>query len=158
MSILNTQDIEENISVIEDGYGRAVAEYGEDGGMLWTAVNRALLQVGFNYTPANQSLIGWMGGQPVKAPHNNRDDYNLDEIADCANQYLTDNLYSFGILFDWFEVIFGDGDSWLKLIGKYSSLRCSVAKAHEIILYYKVSSLEAGKFGGDNLRGVGLDC
>lgn len=153
MSILNVNDIEENISVIEDGYGRAVAEYGEEGGILWTTVNRALLQVGFNYTPANQTLMGWLGGQPVKAPHNNRDDYNLDEIANCANQYLMDDLYSFGIIFDWFEIIFGDSDSWLKLIGKYSSFRSTAAKAHEIILYYKVSNI-----GGDNLRGVGLDC
>ena len=137
MSILNTQDIERDVSIIEDGYGRAIMDFGESGGVLWIAVAEALRQHGLQYYAAAENVIGFNPAEPRRIhPHNNYDDYNLDEIARTANDYLLDNMYTEAVGFDWFEIT----DSWLKLTGKYAKMRSCSEKLNRITLYYNIEN------------------
>lgn len=139
MSILNVHDIERDISIIEDGYGRAIQEYGDVGGILWTAMWHALANIGFRYEPAARS---YFDGQ-IRNPHNNLDDYNFQEITQWTNQWLYSNGYNMQMSFDWFEILMPD---WVKFIGKFWTMDVGTGSAAlkpgEFNLYYNINNIQ----------------
>lgn len=143
MSILNTQDIENDISVIEHGYSRAITEYGSVGRTLWPELYRTLQQEGLQFHPADTNLFVRNPGEPLRIPHNNSDDYNLDEIARLTNSRILDSGDATQITLDWFMI--HDG-VWLELIGKWYNFNERFAKQHEFHFYFNMTNMERGQF------------
>lgn len=141
MSILSTHDIEQSISIIEDGYARAIAEYGEDGRYIWPELSFALQSEGLRYYPTHCTVMP-EPGRPMQLPHNNRDDYNLDEIAKLVNDRLADNGHNKQITLDWW--VLHDG-VWLELIGKACDFLDQPIKPREFHFYFNMANTRGGQ-------------
>ena len=142
MSILNTADIEQDISFIENGYGAALHSYGENGASVWTAVNAALLDVGLKYSQPTTLNYNRAFGAPEAGG------YNFDELTQYANNWLYNDNSTLYISIEWFTV----SDDILKIIGKYWEI--GTDKPTEIQLYFSITKIT----GNGNLRGSGRTC
>ena len=142
MSILNTADIEQDISFIENGYGAAKHMYGENGATLWSAVNVALLDVGLKYSQPTTLNYNQAFGAPEAGG------YNFDELTRYTNNWLYNDNSTLYISIEWFTV----SDDILKIIGKYWEI--GTDKPTEIQLYFSINKI----IGNGNLRGSGLVC
>ena len=127
MSILNTQDINDDLSVIEDGYGMAIKMYGTVGGFIWIALLAALREVGLKRIESTHTF-----GIAPDSP-----EYNFDELRSCANTHLESYCHGLHIVIDYFKII----DESLVLIGRYYNLTNSTER-DEFELYFNRNQID----------------
>lgn len=151
MSILNTQDVEQQVeeAVMRPGYRAAVEDYGELGGNLWRALQHAVQNIGLTHETSISGVMGWQGGRPVYR-QGSPTGYNLEELGQEATKILYEMGSDVGLVLDWIEFKQLDpkwiDDTQIHFIGRYYTGQCSTST--EIRLFYSKSEVEKqGPFG-----------